>query len=256
MTQNQLSILIIEDERTSADRLYRQIKRIEPNASVHGPLASVTESIEWFKNNNTAVDVILADIRLDDGLCFDALRYAPSTSAIVFTTAYDEYAIKAFKYNSIDYLLKPINPEELEDALVKAKKTVRNQDATVDALIALLDRSKGHYRERFLTPCSDGYKTVDVNDVDYIFTENKEVHLFLADGSSEMISYSMDELEKQLDPDRFFRANRQFIVSIGSISKLANSFGGKFKLILRNYPKVLIPISKEKAPMLKAWLDK
>lgn len=256
MIQNQIEYLIIEDERTSAERLYRQIKRIDAGATVYGPLASVAETIAWFKSNSS-VDIILADIRLDDGLCFEVLRHAPSTAAIIFTTAYDEYAIKAFKYNSVDYLLKPINLEELADSITKAKKSIHDHNnLPLDTLLALLNRSTECYRERFLVACSDGYRTVEVKDISHIYTENREVRLCLNDGSTETVNASMEDLEKQLDPKKFIRANRQYIVSIRSVEKLANQLGGKFKLVLRGTPKVNIPISKEKAPIIKAWLDK
>lgn len=256
MTHKQLEILIIEDERTSADRLYRQLKKLEPAAAVYGPVESIGKAVEWFEANKT-IDIILADIRLDDGLSFDALRYAPSNATVIFTTAYDEYAIKAFKYNSIDYLLKPISLDELADAISKAKKhLMTSETSTIESLLSLIDRSKGKYRERFLVPCNDGYITVDVNDIAYFYTENKEVRLVTPDSSSKTVSHSMEDLEKQLDPHCFFRANRQYIVSVGSVEKLANNFGGRYKLILRTNPKVEIPISKEKAPLLKSWLDR
>ena len=193
MTQNQLEYIIIEDERMSADRLYRQLKRIDAGAVVHGPLASVKEVVEWFKSHNS-VDIILADIRLDDGLSFEALRHAPSTASIIFTTAYDEYAIKAFKYNSIDYLLKPINIDELADAVNKAKKNIGEHNiVSAETLFSFFERSNGRYRERFLVACSDGYRTVDVEDVSYIYTENREVKICLNDGKEEIVNLCMEE---------------------------------------------------------------
>ena len=256
MTQKSIEYLIIEDERTSADRLYRQIKRIDSGAAVYGPLTSVEETVEWFRTNNHA-DIILADVRLDDGLVFEALRHAPSTASVIFTTAYDEYAMKAFKYNSIDYLLKPIDIDELTDALIKAKKNIQAQDnVSVEAMMTLLNRSNGRYRERFLVACNDGFRVVDVNDIGHIYTESREVRLFLKNGTVETVNINMEELERQLDPDRFFRANRQYIVSIDNIEKLANQLGGKYKLILRHHPQTSIPISKEKAPLIKAWIDR
>lgn len=200
---------------------------------------------------------ILADIRLTDGLSFEALKYAPATIPIIFTTAYDEYAVQAFKFNSFDYLLKPLDSDELEAAIDKAAKAGKNYtDENLQQLFDALQKNKFRYRERFLLPYRDGYKTVRVSDINHIETENKIVYLRLNNGTSEVVNVSMDELEHQLNPDYFFRANRQYIINVEHVLFLGNYFGGKLIVRLKGYPKTEIQVSKEKAQRLKEWIDR
>lgn len=223
---------------------------------VEGPLASIKETVEFFQSGKTT-NLILADIRLTDGLSFEALKYAPATIPIIFTTAYDEYAVQAFKFNSFDYLLKPLDSDELEAAIDKAAKAGKNYtDENLQQLFDALQKNKFRYRERFLLPYRDGYKTVRVSDINHIETENKIVYLRLNNGTSEVVNVSMDELEHQLNPDYFFRANRQYIINVEHVLFLGNYFGGKLIVRLKGYPKTEIQVSKEKAQRLKEWIDR
>lgn len=251
-----MKILILEDEPRSAKRLIRMLKDIDPTFETEGPLGSIKETETFFRSGKSS-DLILADIRLSDGLSFEALKHAPSSVPILFTTAYDEYAVQAFKFNSFDYLLKPLDADELEAAIDKATKAGRNYtDENLRQLFEALQRNKFRYRERFLLPYRDGYKTVRVSDINHIETENKTVYLRLNNGTSEAVNVSMDELEQQLNPDCFFRANRQYIVNVEHILFLGNYFGGKLVVRLKGYPKVEIVVSKEKAQRLKEWMDR
>lgn len=251
-----MNILILEDEQRNADRLIRLLQKINPTFEIFGPMTSVKDTIVYLQNQPSP-DLILSDIRLCDGLSFDALKEVASSVPVIFTTAYDEYAIRAFKYNSFDYLLKPVDKEELAQAIRKVQQyALTTAEENLHRLIEAMERSNYKYRERFLIPYRDGYKTVSVNDISYIFTENKIVRLFLHDGTSEAISVSMDDLEKQLNPEYFFRANRQYIVRMESIKYLGNYFGGKLILRLKGYSDVEIIISKDKAPLLKEWIDR
>ena len=247
-------ILILEDEQRNANRLVRLLKEIVPEARIDGPLVTIEAAAEFLRKA-PASDLILADIRLSDGLSFEALKEAPPAVPIIFTTAYDEYAVQAFKYNSFDYLLKPIDADELAAAIEKVGRSGRNtSDEPLRQLFEALQQGGCRYRERFLLPYRDGYKTVSVREINHIFTENKIVRLHLDDGTSESVSVSMDELERQLDPTRFFRANRQYIVCMESIRYLGNYFGGKLVLRLHHYPDAEIIVSKEKAQRLKEWI--
>lgn len=249
-------ILILEDEQRNANRLVRLLKEIVPEARIDGPLATIEAAAEYLRKA-PAPDLILADIRLSDGLSFEALKEAPPAVPIVFTTAYDEYAVQAFKYNSFDYLLKPIDADELAAAIDKVGRGGRNtSDEPLRRLFEALQQGGCRYRERFLLPYRDGYKTVSVREINHISTENKIVRLHLNDGTSESVSVSMDELERQLDPARFFRANRQYIVCMENIRYLGNYFGGKLVLRLHRYPDAEIIVSKEKAQRLKEWIDR
>lgn len=155
-----MKILVLEDEQRNAMRLIRLLNGIDTTFTIEGPLASIKETVEFFQSGKAA-DLILADIRLTDGLSFEALKYAPATVPIIFTTAYDEYAVQAFKFNSFDYLLKPVDADELEAAIDKAIKTGRNYaDENLRQLFDALQKNQFRYRERFLLPYRDGYKTV------------------------------------------------------------------------------------------------
>ncbi len=155
-----MKILVLEDEQRNAMRLIRLLNGIDTTFTIEGPLASIKETVEFFQSGKAA-DLILADIRLTDGLSFEALKYAPATVPIIFTTAYDEYAVQAFKFNSFDYLLKPVDADELETAIDKAIKTGKNYaDENLRQLFDALQKNQFRYRERFLLPYRDGYKTV------------------------------------------------------------------------------------------------
>lgn len=214
-------------------------------------------AFRFLYRSHFVLPIILADIRLTDGLSFEALKYAPATVSIIFTTAYDEYAVQAFKFNSFDYLLKPLDADELEAAIDKATKAGKNYaDENLRQLFDSLQKNQFRYRERFLLPYRDGYKTVRVSDINHIETENKTVYLRLNNGTSEVVNMSMDELEQQLNPDCFFRANRQYIINIEYVLFLSNYFGGKLIVRLKGYPNTKITVSKEKAQRLKEWIDR
>ena len=251
-----MKILILEDEQPGAMRLMRLLTDIDTSFTVEGPLTNIKDAIAFFQSGK-APDLILADIRLADGLSFDALKYAPASVPIIFTTAYDEYAVKAFKFNSFDYLLKPIDAEELEAAIEKAIAAGKNYtDNNIQQFFEALQKNHYHYRERFLLPYRDGYKTIRVSDINHIETENKTVYLRLNNGTSEAVNMSMDELEQQLNPDCFFRANRQYIINVEHVLFIGNFFGGKLIVRLKGYPDTRITVSKEKAQRLKEWIDR
>ena len=252
-----MNVLIIEDEKPNAKRLQNLLLEINPQINVVDTLESISDSIDWFVSNKEP-DVILMDVRLADGLCFEIFSACKIKTPVIFTTSYDEYAIRAFKYNSIDYLLKPVDKVELATALGKYKQiSVQYQsDFMINNLVEIMKKQGVVYRSRFLIPFNDGYKTILVQDIDYIYSEFKTSHIVLKDGQVQVIHLTMDELEEQLDPETFFRANRQHIVSVNSIKSIHNYFNGKLKLILNNQPDAEIFISREKAGPFKQWLDK
>lgn len=252
-----MKILIIEDEKHNASRLQRLLADISPEFEVVGVLETVKESINWLKKE-VAPDVILMDIRLSDGLSFDIFEKADVVNPVIFTTSYDEYAVRAFKVNSIDYLLKPIEKEELEAALEKAdierKKNTPGLD--LEQLLHLFREKAPVFRKRFLLPGFNGYKIISVGEIAYIFTEQKITCLVTHEGNSEIVGQTMDELEDELDPDVFFRANRQFIIHIDGVGMIQNDMNGKLKVSLKQDRSVEIIVSREKAPLLKRWIDR
>lgn len=252
-----MKFLIIEDERPNATRLKKIVEQIDPSFEVVEILDTVAGGISWFEQN-THPEIVLMDIRLADGLSFDIFSKVRVNSAVIFTTAYDEYALQAFKVNGVDYLLKPIEKEELQAAISKVNRNPvsASHNPYLNELLTFIKQKDVRYRSRFLFPYKDGYKTITVSDIDLIYSEDKNTHLILQNGGLQMANQTLEELEEQLDPEQFFRANRQYIININSIESLHNHFNGKLKVVIRNQAQHEILVSKEKTPLFKQWLDR
>lgn len=251
-----MKILIVEDESINASRLKRLLEELEPNCEILGIIDTVVDTVAWLKLNPPP-DLITMDIRLADGLSFAIFDEIEITCPVIFTTAYNEYAIRAFKVNSIDYLMKPIEKNELEFALNKFKSLNKNE-ANVTNIAGILKEliKKPVFRMRFLVTYRDGYKSVDVADIDFIYSEFKTSNLFLKSGVIISIPQTMEELEQELDPNIFFRANRQFFIRAESIKSIANYFNAKLKIQLKLDPEREVIISREKTPFFKQWMDR
>ena len=265
-----MNILIIEDEQSNADRLKRML---EGEHEIVGVCASNAEVKAFFADGaHNDVDLILSDIQLGDGLSFESLRTVPETIPVIFTTAYDQYAVQAFHFNSLDYLLKPIDSDELHAALAKVQKlsTVNswqakrakdtmNQLSTTDAIAQLLESVKSQsirYRERFLIPHhSDEYLIIPVNEVSHITIRDGVVRLCTLQGKYHTLNMTLEEVESQLDPQRFMRVNRQFIISAVAVQKLSTYFLGKMRIHMTAAPDEEIIVSKDKVATVKRWLD-
>jgi len=255
-----MNILIIEDERSSADRLRRIIESFGPEYKITAAVESNAEARAFFQAGHTEVNLILSDIQLGDGLSFEALREAPASIPVIFTTAFDHYAVQAFKFNSIDYLLKPVDEQELRDALERVKVSQEDlSPSTTDAIAQLLESVKSQsirYRERFLIPSrADEYIVVPASDVSHITIQDGMVRLHTRSGQMHMLGLTLDQAEKELDPQHFMRVNRQFIVNAAAVEKLSNWFLGKMRVHLKGFPGTEIIVSKEKATSVKRWLD-
>ena len=247
-----MRILIIEDEQSSADRLKRML---EGEHEIVGVCASNAEVRAFFADGqHVEVNLILSDIQLGDGLSFESLKTVPTAIPVIFTTAFDQYAVQAFQFNSLDYLLKPIDSEELQAALAKVKPF-----SSTDAIAQLLASVKSQtirYRERFLIPHrADEYLIVPVSDVSHITILDGVVRLCALDGKTHALNMTLEEAESQLDPQRFMRVNRQFIVSATAVSKLSTYFLGKMRIHVATFPTVEIIVSKDKVATVKRWLD-
>lgn len=259
-----MKILIIEDEQSSADRLRRML---EDEHEIVGVCSSNAEVKAFFVNDNHAeVDLILSDIQLGDGLSFESLRTLPTAIPVIFTTAFDHYAVQAFRFNSIDYLLKPIDSKELHAALEKVKphivngeSSILNGPSTTDAIAQLLATVKNQtirYRERFLIPHhADEFLIIPVTDVSHITIRDGVVRLCTLNGKTHSLPMTLEEAESQLDPKRFMRVNRQFIVSAAAVTKLSTFFLGKMRIHVATFPDTEIIVSKDKVSTVKHWLD-
>lgn len=255
-----MRILIIEDEQSSAERLKRLLEECDQRYEIASILASNAEVETFFKAGAEPVDLILSDIQLGDGLSFESLRHAPGSIPVIFTTAYDHYAVQAFKFNSLDYLLKPVDADELRAALEKAEATQRSTvSSTTDALADLLASIRGQairYRERFLIPHrADEYIIIPAAEVSHILIRDGAVRLCTTSGCCHLLSMTLDEVESQLDPMRFMRVNRQFIINASAVEKLSTYFLGKMRIHMGGYPDTEIIVGKDKVATVKKWLN-
>lgn len=255
-----MKILLIEDEAPAARRLEKMIKEALPTAEIVAVLDSVSTSIEYLQAL-PALDLIFTDIQLADGLSFEIFEEVSLKCPLIFTTAYDEYALKAFKLNSIDYLLKPIDKKELENSLRKWQnlRTTLPENAlqqNLAQLLAQLQGEKKEYKSRFLVKVGEKLMSISENEIAYFQAEEKIVFLHTQTGKKYVVDYTLDELEGVLNPQNFFRLNRQFLVHISSIKSINTYFNGKLKIQLVPETSEEVIVSREKSPTLKEWLDR
>jgi DNA-binding LytR/AlgR family response regulator len=254
-----MKILIVEDEEPAAARLVQLVNDIEPDADIHGPLDTVSATITHLKTN-PEYDLILLDIQLADGKSFTIFDECDIVTPVIFTTAYDEYALKAFELNSIDYLLKPVNREKLKTSLEKFRKLKEfygagNPNGQLYEMIRSLRPEKSVYKDRFLINKGNAMIPVKVNEIACFYAEEKEVFLLTYDNKRYIIPHTIEELSGKLDPKLFFRVNRQFIISGDAIQKVQNYFNFKLKVEITADPKLEIIVSRSRTTAFKAWMN-
>lgn len=254
-----MKALLIEDEYPAAERLEKLIKKVDPDIEILTILDSVEAARDWFAAN-PAPDLIFSDIQLSDGLSFEIFEKTLIDSPIIFTTSYDEYAIKAFKVKSIDYLLKPVKLQELEQAINKYKEIHPNTASTentlkLESFLDSLPLTSKKYKKRFLVKSGEQLIPVFEEQMAYFQTINELVVLVKKDGKKHLVDYSLEHLDKLLNPEVFFRLNRQFIAHISSINKIHTYFNGKLKLQLTPEANEAVIVSREKAATFKMWLE-
>ena len=248
-------VLIIEDDNFSARRLKRLIMDIDDTVDVHGPLKSIMEVTEELTFHND-YDLIFSDIRLADGDVFEAFSMVMPQSFVIFTTAYDEYAMEAIKNNGLDYLLKPIDADELRAAIEKLRLNREMQQPTVANRLNSASNDTHQYHERFLIPKGDELCIIYADNISYINMKDNRIIALTDDGTSHPLPMNMNKLEQALDPTKFFRINRQYIANIKSIKKISLFFSSKLKVKLKGCDDDNIVISKEKAALFKKWIEK
>ena len=251
-----MDVLIIEDETLSAERLQRLLLRRQPEARVVGRIPSVRKGREWLAAGPCMPELVLSDIQLTDGLSFELLRELPRPVPIIFCTAYDEYALQAFKFNGFDYLLKPIEEQALGESLARFRQQRAAQQAAPANLTALLEtwQAERRYRSRFLVYVRDELRMVDAADVAYFHLEHKITHLVCRDASKLILDEPLDALEASLDPRRFFRLTRQCIASPAAIGKMHRHFDGRLSVQLTPGKQEVL-VSRLTAPGFKQWLN-
>ena len=248
-----MKILIIEDENLAAKRLITLVKEQLPEAQIFGNLDTVTSSVDWLRNNSEP-DLIFLDIQLADGISFEIFEKIKVNSPIVFCTAYDQYAIKAFKLNSIDYLLKPIDPDELKQAIAKFKAGKKESVISIDQIRNLLQPARKTYKSRFLVKQGERIQAIDVQDISFFFSEDKVTLLQSRQGKKFVVDYTLDEVEDMLDPETFFRLNRKYITSVSAIKEVFSYSNSRLKIHLENSTDNDILVSREKTGPFKTWL--
>lgn len=260
-----MNVLIIEDEDRTARLLERMLKKYDPTIHVLAQIPSVEGAVDWFKQH-PAPDLAFMDIHLEDGLAFSIFEQIQLTVPVIFTTAYDEYMIKAFKVNSIDYLLKPVDDDELSAAIDKFKslhkETSAGSEATpgtpdLKALLQLLQRPpEAAYKERFMVSLGTKIKSVEVSDIAYFFSEEKATCLVTKDRQHLPLEQSLDQLSTLLNPAQFFRVNRQFFVSRSAMQTIHAFSAGKLKLDLNPCSRAEVFVSMSRMAEFKEWLGR
>lgn len=249
-----MKCLIIEDEFPAAERLRALLAKVAPQAEVLAVVESVAAGQAWLRAQ-PAPDLIFSDIHLSDGLSFSIFEAVPVQVPVIFTTAYDAYAIKAFQVNSIDYLLKPVTLASLQAAVAKYEAGQQVSAGRLRDLIeAMAPAAEPVYKRRFLVEARDQLIPVEEMDIAYFTTAHEVVYLMRRDGQRYPVDYTLDQLEQKLDPARFFRANRQFICHLEGIDRIHPFFNGKLKLVLRPAAGEVI-VSREKARAFRQWLE-
>lgn len=254
-----MNILIVEDEELAQKKLQKTLAAVDASATVVGITDSIQSTVEWLRSNNQA-DLILMDIELADGQSFEVFNQVDVKAPVIFTTSYDEYALKAFKVNSVDYLLKPVQTEDLQAALNKYKKleAAKGSDVSIEALVKQIQQQlqPKEYRRRFLVKHAQKLVSVDVDEVAYFYSDGRLNFFKTADGKKYVVDYTMDELEEMLDPAAFFRISRSFYVSINAVEKIDDYFGNRLMLQLKPSVDKEALVSREKVSEFKKWMGK
>ena len=248
-----MKAIIVEDEIYASEALQELIQKIDASIEILTVLQSIEESVEWFRSHPVP-DLAFMDIHLADGSSFAIFDEVNITCPVIFTTAYNEYALKAFEVNSIDYLLKPINQNDLARAINKYKNMIGNTNNNVVKLIASIKNDKSEYKTYFLVPEKDKLILLAIADIAYIFIDEKIVKAVTFANRTYYIDKTLDELEAQLNPDEFYRANRQYIIARKAIKDLTIWFGGKMAVNLSVPTPERIIVSKQKVAEVKKWV--
>jgi DNA-binding LytR/AlgR family response regulator len=251
-----MNVLVIENEKPAADRLIRLLMKIDRTISVLGIIESVEDAINKIQEKPQA-DLILMDIQLDDGLCFEIFETINIDIPVIFTTAYDEYTLRAFKVNSIDYLLKPIDEGLLKAAIAKFKKLYTDNDPLKRDFRQLMFEFRNQYKSRFLIKIGEKYRSVTTGEISHFHINERSVFLNDYNGKDYGIDYSLEQLQTMLDPRKFFRINRECIVNIEAISLMYSYSSSRLQLTLKDKEKNdLFVVSRDKVTEFKRWIDK
>ena len=250
-----MNVIIIEDEKPAARLLQRKLEKL--NIAVKVMLHSVEEALDWFSKNEHP-ELIFLDIQLSDGLSFEIFEKIDIKSAVIFTTAYDEYALRAFKLNSIDYLLKPIDEDDLAVAVSKFKVRLPKQEALqldFEQIKKMLSNPfEKNYKKRFTVKIGQHLKVISIDEIECFFSENKGTYIHTSDNRNYLIETILENLEQELDPAIFFRVSRKFIIPLKAIKEIVVYSNSRLKVILPSYKEDEVVVSREKVSDFKNWI--
>jgi two-component system, LytTR family, response regulator LytT len=247
--------LIIEDEELAAQRLEKLLREADPEIQVLDKLESIESAVNWLEENQHP-DLLMLDIQLADGQSFDIFKKVKVDSFVIFTTAYDEYAIKAFELNSIDYLLKPIDKSKLAQSISKFKKLSKSRQLfDFNELIDVIEQKKTGFKKRFAIGIGTKIKSIETKDIAYFYSLEKNTFLGNYEGQEYPVDFSLDKLENLVDPEVFFRINRQFIVNYHAIMKIHVLSKSRLELDVKGYKERML-VSTAKSHPFRLWIDK
>jgi DNA-binding LytR/AlgR family response regulator len=254
-----MKVLIIEDEAPAAARLERLLKKYDPEIVVLDTLDSVKRAVRWLGNVANKPEIIFMDIQLADGLSFEIFEYADIQVPVIFTTAFDEYALKAFKVNSVDYLLKPIDEDELADSFKKLERLTSQKTSKDDMLKQIQDAMammNNAFKERFIIKIGEHIKSVAVDEMLFFFSRNKATFCCLGENKNYLLDYSLEQVEGMVDPRRFFRINRQYHISLDAIQDIISYSNSRLRIELKGSTDKDIIVSRDRVNEFKEWLDR
>ena len=249
-----MNVLIVEDEELAAKRLTKMLSELNSEIKVVGQLDTVQDTVQWLMNKEIP-DLIFLDIQLADGLSFEIFELTEVNTPIIFTTAYDQYALNAFKVNSIDYLLKPLTSEDLAAALEKFQQRVGTNSLESSQIEALVKSLSVQHKNRFLIKVGEHIKSIATSDIAYFFSRDKATYCMTTDGKNYLLDYSLEQLAPMVNPEKFFRINRAYMVSFEAIQDIISYTNSRLKLVLDHSSDSDIIVSRERVQAFKKWLD-
>ena len=253
-----MNILIIEDEPQAAQRLETLITQLVPDAAVLRKIETVKEAVSWLKKN-PAPDVILMDVQLADGISFQIFDQCEVTAPVIFTTAYEEYAVRAFKVNSIDYILKPVDKTELHSALDKVL-TKRRSGTEMHEILKTMEEAikklSKNYKTRFMIKVGEHLRTIEVSSIRFFYSQEKTTFCVTDENRNYILDHTLEQLEEILDPERFYRINRKYLVSAEAIQDIISYTNSRLRLVLKGSADRDIIVARERVQEFKDWLNK
>lgn len=252
-----MNILIVEDEPEAASRLSKILRELRPETNLLAAIDTVKGAVKWIKDNPSP-ELIFMDIQLADGLSFEIFEQVDIKAPVIFTTAYNEYALKAFKVNSIDYILKPLDKNEVAAAFKKYEHLtgqIQSRDKMIESIGAAMQMLTKRYKERFVIKVGEHIRSIEVNDVLYLYSLEKTTFAVTSDSRKHVLDFTLDQLESLLDPSRFFRINRKYIVTLVSIKDMISHTNSRLKLLLKSSEDDDVIVARERVQEFKDWLD-